>query len=597
MSNSCNICTEKYNRSSHILVKCYCGFDCCRKCFKEYILSINDDPCCMAPNCDKKYDRIFLSNNLDNKFLTTVYKKHKEEILFIKAQDALQVAQNEIDKERKKEKIMKEIKILYYRIQLLTKFDEEYRLSLRQFKLYTYRCPILINTIVEVKNENDESEIKIVKIPCNNILHKSISSLNCNKCNKNIPNYFYDNTNPNKFLINLINLNNLNDIFETQDKIYSDYKVNKDIDNKLDPVLVSYLFPKLSTFLYRRSISEELHSLRCEIEILNKKCYGIVIETKFLRICPNTLCEGFLNDDLRCQVCSVFACKDCREIKEENHICNEDILKSIALLDVLAKPCPGCNSSIFKKNGCDHMYCTVCKTYFHWRTLKILTGRINNPEYFAELETNNRQRDPNDIICGREIDFMFRKNLREKYLSLHECNDTKINNSRTYMDGLIISYHNTQHKITCLTCIKKRKLEIIIDSISYFRQRVMRRFTNNFINERDYTLYKRYLLNIIDLNAFKSRLQQNDKKDKNNEDMLIILSTFINTMTEILYRLYEDPIEMMDDILEEIDSLVTIINIELKIITKAYNITACRITSECLFDTRFNPNFEQLQIN
>ena len=30
----CNICAEKFNKSSRALVKCNCDFECCRSCFK-----------------------------------------------------------------------------------------------------------------------------------------------------------------------------------------------------------------------------------------------------------------------------------------------------------------------------------------------------------------------------------------------------------------------------------------------------------------------------------------------------------------------------------------------------------------------------------
>ena len=68
----CNICAEKFNKSSRALVKCNCDFECCRSCFKTYILSKTDDSSCMS--CKIVFDRKFLTDNLEKSFINKTYK-------------------------------------------------------------------------------------------------------------------------------------------------------------------------------------------------------------------------------------------------------------------------------------------------------------------------------------------------------------------------------------------------------------------------------------------------------------------------------------------------------------------------------------------
>ena len=49
--STCNICIEKFNKSTHIQVQCmYCQFESCRKCCETYILDL-PLPKCMNTTC------------------------------------------------------------------------------------------------------------------------------------------------------------------------------------------------------------------------------------------------------------------------------------------------------------------------------------------------------------------------------------------------------------------------------------------------------------------------------------------------------------------------------------------------------------------
>ena len=105
--------------------------------------------------------------------------------------------------------------------------------------------------------------------------------------------------------------------------------------------------------------------------------------------CPSD-CRGFVSNNYRCGTCKGVVCKKCRvQINQENseHICNEDDIKSSALVSSLTKTCPKCMTQILKSGGCDQMFCVVCQTAFSWTTGKTETGVIHNPHYYEYLST------------------------------------------------------------------------------------------------------------------------------------------------------------------------------------------------------------------
>jgi hypothetical protein len=120
------------------------------------------------------------------------------------------------------------------------------------------------------------------------------------------------------------------------------------------------------------TLKNELKEVKTLISELEKKRYEIerqlVIEKnveievsdhkKFVRRCPNGECLGFLSSSLKCELCGIFACSECREIKgktseeRESHKCDTEVVESIKMIDSDSKACPKCSSLIFKTEGC-----------------------------------------------------------------------------------------------------------------------------------------------------------------------------------------------------------------------------------------------------
>lgn len=119
----------------------------------------------------------------------------------------------------------------------------------------------------------------------------------------------------------------------------------------------------------------------------------------FIKQCSHRDCKGLLSTAWKCPLCEKFTCPACHEPKENNdHICNEDMVKNIEAVKKDSKPCPKCGTAISKLEGCDQMYCVSCHSAFSWRTGKLENGYIHNPEYFRYRRDNNLEidRNPNE---------------------------------------------------------------------------------------------------------------------------------------------------------------------------------------------------------
>jgi hypothetical protein len=133
----------------------------------------------------------------------------------------------------------------------------------------------------------------------------------------------------------------------------------------------------------------------------------------FVRPCPNTAanCRGFLSTQWKCNLCSMWTCKDCHEMKgdaqDTPHVCNPDNLASAKLIDAETRACPKCGARVYKISGCNQMFCTACNDCaFDWVTGRVETV-IHNPHYYEfqrQLNGGQAPRVPGDILCGREID-------------------------------------------------------------------------------------------------------------------------------------------------------------------------------------------------
>lgn len=135
--NSCEVCTEKFNKSTRLAVVCNkCEFSACRVCYEKYIMGDLDEISCMS--CKSEWDMDDFIDKFSLKFINNYYKKHKTDILFEKEKQLLPATQpfvEEILRKREYDKKMKEYEMELSAITLkMHQLTTEYKSNMNKTK-------------------------------------------------------------------------------------------------------------------------------------------------------------------------------------------------------------------------------------------------------------------------------------------------------------------------------------------------------------------------------------------------------------------------------------------------------------------------------
>ena len=313
----------------------------------------------------------------------------------------------------------------------------------------------------------------------------------------------------------------------------------------------------------------------------------------FIRPCPNTAsnCRGFLSTQWKCNLCNMWACKDCHEIKgttqDAPHECNPDNLASAKLIDAETRPCPKCGARVFKISGCNQMFCTACNDCaFDWVTGRIETI-IHNPHYFEFQRQRNGGQAPRvigDILCGREVDHATTHTITMDLFPREEISRMVIvwrNTNRDMYGNITISAQSRWEKFyeDCIKNVAKILLSTNTATTTttaagaaaseattrantqkmncyrqiLFRKLQFREICRLIIEIRQVTLPQhrvdplryneelgvKYLLGELSEKDFATALQRSDKKMQKSRDIQNILTMVLNTSTDIIFRFAE----------------------------------------------------------
>ena len=257
----------------------------------------------------------------------------------------------------------------------------------------------------------------------------------------------------------------------------------------------------------------------------------------FVRQCPATGCRGFLSSQWKCGICELWTCPDCHELKgatrDCEHKCDPNSVETAKMLAKDSKPCPKCQSLIFKISGCDQMWCTQCHTAFSWKTGR-LEKNIHNPHYYEWQRKNGggaAPRNPGDIECGRELTHYTCDNIQSgarRHTSLCKTVVETTNNWRNEKVSRTVNKYD--EKINILCDIVRHNVHVVRTELPNFQ--------TDYV-ERNQDLRVKYLENLISDEDFKISIQRNDKKNRKNTEVAQVIQLANTALTDIIYRVID----------------------------------------------------------
>jgi len=264
------------------------------------------------------------------------------------------------------------------------------------------------------------------------------------------------------------------------------------------------------------NIYEELHGMADVNPVINN-------EHVYTQTCFNGDCNGFLDENFVCGICTTTFCSKCHEKMTPTHKCNKDTVKTVKLIKKDTRPCPKCNVLIHKIEGCAQIWCTQCQTAFDWKTGRIETGRIHNPHYF---EYKKRGREHGDIPCGG----------RPSHRELVEMNAPDM---------------------------------ILLISLEMLRLDYDNTYRFGFLYEDNRYLRMKFLLNEMTETEMKRELQFRDKYNSKTRDVRDIYTMYTDTAGDLL-RQYVLDISAENAIIDELIELTDYTNIVIERIRARY---------------------------
>lgn len=294
---------------------------------------------------------------------------------------------------------------------------------------------------------------------------------------------------------------------------------------------------------------------------------------QFVRQCPAEGCRGFLSTLWKCGICEQWTCPECHELKgptrDGSHTCNPDNVATAKLLANDSKPCPKCQSLIFKISGCDQMWCTQCHVAFSWKTGH-LQKQIHNPHYYEWQRNHNGvvERAVGDVECGRELN---NRTMKDIY-TLARRHDDLCKRNPKYRQLWAGNASNSEY----LYSDNLKTLEQIVRWVIHNQLIELPRFQTDYVLTNQ-ELRIDYLHGSISEEIFKRSIQRNDKRNRKNMEIAQIFQLVITAFTDIVFRLMDDLKTSanlkhhLDDHLAEIQELIKYCNDGLRDISFTYH--------------------------
>ena len=287
------------------------------------------------------------------------------------------------------------------------------------------------------------------------------------------------------------------------------------------------------------------------------------------RGCEQDGCRGFLNRQGKCGVCNTWVCAKCHKVKaahhDPEHECNEDDVKTVALLTRETKPCPGCGVHTQRISGCSHMWCTLCHTHFSWTTGLLMDGGgAHNPHMY---EWNQQQ-----ILLGGAVPHLANVEL--------PCNGPLGYDHQQHVLATLhqrIGLDVTPPGEPCTVMSKLGESMRFCGHLLYTAQR-LRRTTREY-EQRKLDLRLQYLKNDLTLEKWRSQLKRLDKTEKRAESQRLALSVYATASSDLFRTAYQCTTldELRTRALQPLDKLTDYVNRQLDVIDKRHQFKGMQV--------------------
>ena len=499
---NCEICTETFTKRRQE-VKCqYCDMTACAECCKTFILSKNK-PTCMNNDCTGEWSRKHIRENFTQKFINTELKEHQKNVLIETQMALMPETQLIIEEIKRKARLNNKINALVKERQAMREQNVQYEAD----KLGEYNRKKKALDSLTSWHTNYYGGLYTEQIG------KALDVFD------NDDNRIPDDGLRAALLAITENYKSLEDKIQSNLHMIEKYKATS--------------CPDWTDYVKQRN--DEIREFDDRIEKLRRRRDNGSSRQRaeFIRKCGDAECRGFLSTRWKCGLCEKTTCIDCHEVKQnseteaQTHICDADCVATIKLLKTDTRSCPGCQASIFKIDGCDQMWCTLCKTGFSWNTGKI-EMKLHNPHYYEWRRQNGGlDREPGDVPrCDTPQDIV------NRIINFYNMDDMILENQ-------IIEI--------CRRCIH----------ISAYNTNPT---APDFENDRI-----RYLNNEINAEMFKNNLVRANKAYSKKQEIYTVYELLVTTFTDIMLRFCDVLDETGQgeprlDILAEINTIVDYVN-------------------------------------
>jgi len=253
--------------------------------------------------------------------------------------------------------------------------------------------------------------------------------------------------------------------------------------------------------------------------------------SSYLMNCPAENCKGYITGSWDCGICRGKVCSHCREVFQEKHVCNKDIVNSVNRVKDESKPCPKCHVPIFKISGCDQMWCTLCKTGFSWNT-GYIERDIHNPHYYQWMRSQGNPLPGIGVPVLVDINCNLIISPENHYLVINKIRD------RTKKEA-------EKELLFRLVRLLTHMNQVELGGLSY--QRLVPSDPNRIVRLQ-------YMMGDMTKKEFCSFLQRKDKELVQHSEYTNVIHTFVN-VTDELVKGYLFKHKNFKDLTEELEQI------------------------------------------